>query len=49
MSVGWILRLPDSENDLENSLQGRGGIVFFGTGSRFSATELGTRGEMPSQ
>ena len=29
VSVRWILRLPDSENDLEHSLQGRGGIVFF--------------------
>ena len=29
MSVRWVLRLPDSENDLEHSLQGRGGIVFF--------------------
>ena len=28
MSVRWILRLPDSINDLEHSLQGRGGIVF---------------------
>ena len=28
MSVRWILRLPDSENDLEHSLQGRGGIFF---------------------
>ena len=31
MSVRWILRLPDSENDLEHSLQGRGGIVLLNT------------------
>ena len=29
MSVRWVLRLPDSENDLEHSLQGRGGRFFF--------------------
>ena len=29
MTVTWVLRLPDSENDLEDSLQGRGRRVFF--------------------
>ena len=30
ISVRWVLRLPDSENDLEHSLQGRGrrGVFF---------------------
>jgi len=28
MSVRWVLRLPDSENDLEHSLQGRGRRFF---------------------
>ena len=28
MSVRWALRLPDSENDLEHTLQGRGRRVF---------------------
>ena len=28
MSVRWLLRLPDSENNLEHSLQGRGRRVF---------------------
>ena len=29
ISVRWVLRLPDSENDLEHYLQGRGMRVFF--------------------
>ena len=29
MSLRWVLRLPDSENDLRHSLQGRGRRVFF--------------------
>ena len=29
MSPRWVLRLPDSENDLEHSLQGRGRRGFF--------------------
>ena len=28
ISVRWVLRLPDSENDLEHSLQGRGRRFF---------------------
>jgi len=29
MSLRWVLRLPDSENDLKHSLQGRGRRVFW--------------------
>ena len=32
MSLRWILRLPDSENDLEHSLQGRGRRFFLENG-----------------
>ena len=32
MSPRWVLRLPDSENDLEHSLQGRGRRGFFENG-----------------
>ena len=32
MNVRWVLRLPDSENDLEHSLQGRGRRFFLENG-----------------